>query len=107
MIVFAALITAAGLGTTGNGDLKKWKEFGVKVETGAVILGIVWVAVIHMLVVCVMWALMLVGVVRMNPAVKEGERGMVMGVHGDGDEELVHNSSGGSYHLLHVTPKHN
>jgi hypothetical protein len=86
MLVFAALITAAGLGT--NGDLDKFKEFGLKSQTGTSDLGVVWLAVLHMLAVCIIWGLMAVGVMKMNPSVLTTEKPRLH------DEESLQNLSG-------------
>lgn len=67
MLIFAALITAASLGT--NGDLNKFKVFGLDSQAGTSDLGVVWLAVVHMIVVCIMWGLMAVGLMKMNPSV--------------------------------------
>ena len=97
MLVFAGLITAAGLGT--NGDLKPFKDFGLKSEIGTSDLGVVWLAVIHMLAVCIMWVLMAVGVMKMNPAVSTTERSRAY------DEELLQSSSGGDFSMVGIRPK--
>lgn len=97
MLIFAALITAGGLGT--NGDLKPFKNFGLKSETGTSDLGIVWLAVLHMIAVCIMWALMAVGVMKMNPAVLTMERRRTH------DEELLQSTSGGDISMADVRPK--
>lgn len=99
MLVFAALITAAGLGT--NGDLGKFKDFGLKSETGTSDLGVVWLAVVHMVVVCIMWGLMAAGVMKMNPAVLTTGKSRVE------DEELLQNPRNGETHysMADVRPK--
>jgi hypothetical protein len=97
ILVFAALITAAGLGT--NGDLKPFKDFRLKSETGTSDLGVVWLAVIHMLAVCIMWGLMAVGVMKMNPAV------LTMEKTGPYDGELMQTSSGGDFSAVNAKPK--
>jgi hypothetical protein len=98
MLVFSALVTAAGLGATES--LKSFKTFGLNVEIGNMILGIVWVAVIHMIAVCIMWFLMAIGVMRMNPAVKS--KALIM----TEDEESQQGSGGGSLSLTNRGPNH-
>lgn len=97
MTVFAALITAASLGT--NGDLDRFKQYGLKSEAGTSDLGVVWLAVVHMLAVCIMWGLMGAGVMKMNPSVLTVQR---LRSH---DEELLQSPSGGDFSMVSVRPK--
>jgi hypothetical protein len=92
MLIFAALITAAGLGT--NKDLDKFKVFGLVSQAGTSDLGVVWLAVVHMIAVCIMWGLMAVGVMKMNPSVLTTPKPRVF------DEELLQSSSGGDLSSL-------
>jgi hypothetical protein len=97
MLIFAALITVAGLGT--NGDLGRFKQYGLKSEAGTSDLGVVWLAVTHMVAVCIMWSLMAAGVMKMNPSVLTVQRLR------SNDEELLQSSSGGDFSMVAVGPK--
>jgi hypothetical protein len=97
MVIFAGLITAAGLGTTK--DFDKFKDFGLDSGAGASDLGVVWLAVVHMLAVCIMWGLMAVGLMKMNPSVLTTPKSTVI------DEELLQSSSGGDYSTVGMERK--
>jgi hypothetical protein len=96
IVIFAALITATGLGT--NRDLDKFKDFGLDSEVGTSDLGVVWLAVVHMLAVCIMWGLMAVRLMKMNPSVLTMPKTRI-------DQELLQSSSGGDYSTMGVGPK--
>jgi hypothetical protein len=68
MIIFAAVITAAAVGTVS--DLGVFKEFGADSNIGPVIVSIPWVAAVHMLAVFTLWLLMGYGEMQVNTAVK-------------------------------------
>jgi hypothetical protein len=97
LLVFSALVTAAGLGAKDG--LKPFDTFGLNVEVGSAILGIVWVAAIHVIAVCIMWFLMAIGVMRMNPAVKSLPLVMME------DGEPQQSSSGDNLSMTNRTPK--
>jgi hypothetical protein len=67
-IIFGALITALGFGV--KSDLKPFSSFGLKYDIGTSDLGIVWFAIIHMVVVSVIFTLMAFGVIATNPLLK-------------------------------------
>lgn len=95
LLVFAVLITMAGLNTVS--DLKPYKEFGAKIDTGMSDLAIVWLAVVHMVAICVMFALMAFGVTKMSPAIKQAPR------HITYDEEVQ--PSGSSHSMVNLRQK--
>ncbi|OJJ48412.1 hypothetical protein ASPZODRAFT_130437 [Penicilliopsis zonata CBS 506.65] len=69
VVILAAMVSALDFGTKSS--LSSWKHYGVDVTMGTSDLGIVWLAAIHVLVVGVMWVLMAVGVMQMNPLLKK------------------------------------
>jgi uncharacterized membrane protein len=97
MLIFAALISAAEFGT--KDDLKPFEDFGVKTELGTSDLGVVWLAVIHMLAVFVIWMLMAFGVMRMNPALKTTSKVMSQ------EDEVLQNSNSGDFSIVSAGAK--
>lgn len=95
LLVFAVLITMAGLNTVS--DLKAYKEFGANIDTRTSDLAIVWLAVVHMVAICVMFALMAFGVTKMNPAIKQAPDGIIY------DEEVQPSES--SHSLINLRSK--
>jgi hypothetical protein len=97
VVILAALITSASLGTSG--DLHKFKDFGLTSQAGTSDLGVVWFAAVHIIPVCIMWGLMAVGLMKMNPSVLTAPKPRTM------DEELMQSSSGRDYSTVDLGSK--
>ncbi|CAG8953341.1 hypothetical protein HYFRA_00003552 [Hymenoscyphus fraxineus] len=94
LIAFAVLITLAGSNVTG--DLEPFKAYGAKIENGISDVAISWLAAVHMVVVCLILGLPLLGIGRMNPAIKQAPRVTEF------DEE---NPRGSSHSMINIRNK--